>query len=135
IRLGCMSTEPFSVELIVGSVFSNFQKRFVDSLPIGAVGWKEDTVALFAEDIADGLNFSFPLVRGIVEQDWSIIDDGVGLALLNRLKSILHFRKFRWINIVSSQIFRALASLHGREAFAGKVFATVDIAVPLLQGV
>ena len=129
-----MGTEPFSVEPIVGSVFSNFQKRFVDSLPIGAVGWKEDPVALFAKDIADGLNFSFPLVRGVVEQDRSIIHDGVGLALLNRLKSILHFRKFRWINVVSSQIFRGGASLHGGDAFAGKVFGTVDISVQLLNG-
>src|SRR5207237_4214 len=83
------------------------------------------SVALLAKDSADGLNFSFPLVRSIVEQDRSIIDDGVGLALLNRLKSILHFRKFRWINIVSSQIFRRGASLHGGDALAGKVFGTV----------
>src|SRR5439155_20451535 len=115
-----MGTEPFSVEPIVGSVFSNFQKRFVDSLPIGAVGWKEDPVALFAKDIADGLNFSFPLLRSIVEQDRSIIDDGVGLALLNRLKSILHFRKFCWINIVSSQIFRRGPSLHCGVALSAK---------------
>src|SRR5919108_5248571 len=122
IRLRCAGAEPFLIELIIGAAFSNFQKRFVDPLPIAAIRWKENAVVFLAKDASDGLYLSLALVRRIVEQHRSIVDHGVGLPLPKRLKSIFHLCKLHHINVACLQIFHRGASLHAGDALTRKIF-------------
>src|SRR5688572_31518615 len=79
--------EPFPMKLLISAVLLDFEQRLVHRFPIRAIGRKENTVILFAENCADDLNLSFALVRCIVEQDRSVVDDGIRLTLLNGRES------------------------------------------------
>src|SRR5215510_3344033 len=132
--LGPSAAEPFSIEPIVGAVFSEFQQHFIDWFSIRAVGREENTVALFVKNIADDLDFSLTFMRCIVEQNWRVVHDGVRRALVKCLKSLLHVSESRRLDIVTAQIIHRRAALHRCDAFAGEIFRAVDISAQLLKG-
>src|SRR6478735_11638044 len=100
------TAEPLLEQPIVGAVFPDVQQRFVDALTIWAAGWKHDAVTFAAEDRSHRLRSAIPLVRGVVEEHRRVVDDRVGVVVLQRIERILDLRKWRAVDVPLRQILR-----------------------------
>src|SRR4029453_4873612 len=91
--LKAVPTEPLLVQAVVRASFLDLQQRFIHWFSIAAVGGKDDAVVFFVKDGSGRLDLAVSFVRGVVQQDWRIVDDCVHLASLQRLQRLLDFGK------------------------------------------
>src|SRR2546422_71701 len=128
------TAEPFRVDLLVGTIFLQLEKRLVDRFAIGAIGRESDAIVFLTKNRAHGLYFAFAVMRRVIEQYRSIVYDGFSLTLLQRLVGFFHLGKFDDLGIVLAQILCRSAVFDRGDSFAREIFRTVNIAAQLLHG-